>query len=417
MLAPLHLITAGSVDDGKSTLIGRLLLDTGAIFSDQLLELERISDRTRTELNLALFTDGLRAERQQGITIDAGYRYFRARDRKVILADTPGHLQFTRNMIAAASNAEAAVILVDANRGVTLQTHRHLLLANLVGVQQFVICINKIDLCGYQKKRFDELTHALRQFVDTLAKATYHYVPTSALFGDNIARASDQMPWYTGPTLLDLLETLPNRREAAEFAAFTVQSVIRSGEQEAKRIYAGRMLSGTIETNARLIHLPSRRCVNVCGIALGREDCSTVSSPVSAGIKIEEELDIARGDLFVAANSKLELHRSAETTLCWMSEAPLVCGRLYLFQQHTKRSQCVVESVTAHFDLDSNKWVASKAESLAQNEIGSATLEFSEELPLMKYASHRALGAGILIDPVTNETVAAAMITKTEAAQ
>jgi sulfate adenylyltransferase subunit 1 len=415
-LGPLRIITAGCVDDGKSTLIGRLLLDTHSIFSDQLDELQRISNRTSEDLNLALVTDGLRAERSLGITIDAGFRYFSARGRKIILADTPGHVEYTRNMVAAASNAEAAVVLVDATRGIAEQTRRHLIVAYLLGIRQFVLCLNKIDLVQFSHQTFEELSQAIECVFETLPDATVHMIPTSALLGDNVAMRSNRMKWYAGPTLLDLLETIPNRTYADGLNTFSVQWIIQpssrpiADQNSEARIIAGNVTSGCIRVGAELTHIPSMRKLTVKTVSIGMEQLDSCQARGSIGLTLDPSGDIKRGDLLVGEQKLHDLSNRARATLCWLSEWPCASDMTFLFQQRSKRIGCSIETIVAKLEIGTNRWNASESNTLAQNEIGSVELFLSEKLLLYPYAQHRALGSGILIDPVTNDTVAAVMI-------
>jgi sulfate adenylyltransferase subunit 1 len=408
-LGPLRIITAGCVDDGKSTLIGRLLLDTHSIFSDQLSELQRISSRTGDALNLALITDGLRAERLQGITIDAGFRYFAVRGRKIILADTPGHVEYTRNMVAAASNAEAAVVLVDASRGIAQQTRRHILIAYLLGVRYFVICLNKFDLVGYSQNAFEDLTRTVEEAFSGLPGAVVSILPASALFGDNIVTRSSAMPWYVGPTLVDLLETIPNRFVTERASAFSVQWVIQPADEQ-RPIFAGRLLSGVISVGDQLTWVPSLQTLRVETVSIGSEQYESADTGRSIGISFDRDAGIGRGDLIVAWDTQFCLSNTARAALCWLSEQPCRVNTTYLFQQHGKSVDCKIEAIRAKLDVDLNFWDEGEKEELVQNEIGKVELKLSEELLLFGYEQDRSLGAGILIDPLTNDTVGGVMI-------
>ncbi len=402
----LRLVTAGSVDDGKSTLIGRLLYDTKQIFVDQMEHIEETSTRRGDGyVNLALLTDGLRAEREQGITIDVAYRSFVTPRRRFLLADAPGHVQYTRNMVTGASTADLAVILVDARKGVVEQTRRHAYIASILGIPHVTIAVNKMDLVDYSHDRFDEIAAEL----DELGLADLHVIPVSALEGDNVVESSTAMPWYDGPALLEHLESVEIAFDRnLDERRFPVQWVIRpmSGDFHDYRGYAGQVASGVWRAGDEVVVLPSGRRSRV--EAIEGADGAAVP-PMSVTIRLADDLDVARGDMLADPDRPPAAVREVEATVCWMSERPLE-PRARLAVKHTTRSvRAVMDELVSVVDIHTLTDVAGP-ERLELNDIGRVRLRLSEPLLVDPYAENRATGAFILLDEATNETVAAGMV-------
>jgi bifunctional enzyme CysN/CysC len=407
----LRFITAGSVDDGKSTLIGRLLHDTNAICQDQLASLRAASPVNQTHgIDFSLVTDGLRAEREQGITIDVAYRYFATARRKFIIADTPGHEQYTRNMATGASTASLAVLLVDAHRGLLPQTHRHTVIAWLLGIRNFAVVVNKMDLVGFREDIFRRIEREFTQFAAKLGPAQLHFVPASALEGDNIVHPSPRTPWFEGPSLLDHLETVPiSGNHDLDPFRFPVQYVIR--DAAGSRRYAGQVATGVVRRGDAVLMEPSGRTTRVASIRLGDEELERATAPQSVSLALEEETDLGRGDMLVdPASPPLKAHRLT-VTLLWMSSQPLVLGRPYLIR-HTTRQVCGsivrLQSVLDPATLDRRP-----ATTLLLNEFGDVEIESHQPLYADPYDRNRVTGAFLVIDPKTNETVAAGMVAGT----
>ncbi len=409
--------TAGSVDDGKSTLIGRLLLDSGSVYEDQVRSVEGRGTAAAGVPDLALLTDGLRAEREAGITIDVAYRYFATERRKFILADTPGHEQYTRNMVTGASTADAVVILVDATRGVLPQTRRHSSLAVLLGVRHVVLAVNKMDRVGFGEERFRQLCEEFAEFFSTVegsGRTRVHAIPVSALRGDGVVRASAAMPWFTGDTLLGLLETLPAAREEVAGAAFRmgVQRVVRA---EGFRGYAGQITSGTVRAGDRVEVQPEGGTATIARIVLFGEDLAEASAPRSVTVTLLEEIDLGRGALLAAAGSPATASAEVEAFLVWMDEAPLACGRGYLVKHLTRTIPARVSEVVRKLPVAGA--VDGDPAGLRINEIALVRVEAGSPLAGDVYAADRTTGSFVLIDPETNGTVAAGMITRFDAAE
>jgi sulfate adenylyltransferase large subunit len=383
----LRICTAGSVDDGKSTLIGRLLYDSRAVYDDQLRSVERASrDRAAGPIDFSLFTDGLRAEREQGITIDVAYRHFATARRSFILADTPGHEQYTRNMATGASTADLAVLLVDARHGIREQTRRHTRIARLLGISTFVLAVNKMDLVAFDRAVFQEID---REFARLLPDAARQAVPISALHGDNVTARSGRTPWFDGPSLLEHLETVDvGRQDGAGPFRFPVQLVLRPRHDF--RGYAGRIASGTIRVGDRVTVWPSGRETSVARIATWEGDLESASAPESVTIVLRDELDVSRGDTLAAGDALVASRFEAQVV--WMDERPLDPSRVYVLK-HTTRV------VTAEIDAP-----------LALNEIGTVRVHTARPLVFDAYATNRATGSFVLVDPVTNFTAGAGMI-------
>jgi len=411
----LRFLTCGSVDDGKSTLIGRLLFDTKSILVDTLSAIERTSaKRGMAAVDLSLLTDGLQAEREQGITIDVAYRYFSTGTRKYIIADAPGHEQYTRNMVTAASTADLAIILIDARKGVLTQTRRHSKLAQLVGIPHLVVAVNKMDLVDYSQARFEEIQAEYLAFAAKVGIRDIRFIPLSALTGDNIVDRSEVMTWYQGPTLLEMLEVAPAaHNEKAEAFRFPVQFVIRpqdsaNPELHDYRGFAGRVESGSLRVGDAVTVLPSGRETRVKAIQIGGVDLPEAISEQSVTILLTEEIDISRGDMIVKTLEAPEPVKAIEATLCWFSEAPLDPARTYLLRHTTRDSKAKIASI--HHRLDVNTLEHVEATRLSMNDIARVSLKLAQPIFPDPYAENRASGAFIVIDESNNNTVAAGMI-------
>ncbi len=411
----LRFSTAGSVDDGKSTLIGRLLYDTQSVYEDQVRSIEGKGTTAPGQLDFALLTDGLRAEREQGITIDVAYRYFSTAKRKFIIADTPGHEQYTRNMATGASTADAAVVLIDAAKGVLIQSRRHAYIASLLRVRHVLVAVNKMDLIGYDQGAFRRIEADFRQVLEQIAADTGNpveatFVPVSALAGDNVVHGSEAMPWYNGASLLELLEALPSARGAtAETLRFPVQRVLRP--DHTFRGFAGQIASGTVRVGDAITVLPSGRGARVSRIVTWDGDRDEAGAPLSVTLALDREVDISRGDLLVAAGSPAKVARRLKAAVVWMDQRPLEVGRRYLLK-HT--SQTVPAFVTA---IEHRTNLATlgheSAPTLQMNDIGVVSVDLLRPIALDPYGENRSTGAFILIDRESNATVAAGMVTGT----
>jgi len=399
----LRLLTAGSVDDGKSTLIGRLLHDSNALYQDQLASVRSASPTAG--IDFSLFTDGLRAEREQGITIDVAYRYFSTPRRKFILADAPGHEQYTRNMATGASTADLAILLTDARKGLLPQTHRHAAIAWLLGIRSFAVAVNKMDLAGFDEGVFLAIEQEFRRFAEKLGPIELFFVPTCSLDGDNVVSISIRTPWYRGPCLLEYLETVPIAANPNRLSLrFPVQNVIRS---ESRR-YAGQIASGVVEPGAPVMVLPSRQITRIASVRVGDRELSPATPPLSVTIGLEDEVDISRGDMLVDPENPPSIDRRFRATLLWMHEHPLEIGRPYLLK-HTTRQVC--GSVTRlNAALDPATFDRRPASTLQLNEFGECEIECHQPLYFDPYAENRRTGGFIVIDPISNATLAAGMI-------
>jgi bifunctional enzyme CysN/CysC len=409
----LRFATAGSVDDGKSTLIGRLLFDSKSVFQDQLEAVERTStDRGDDYTNLALLTDGLRAEREQGITIDVAYRYFSTPRRSFIVADTPGHVQYTRNMVTGASTADLALVLVDARKGVIEQTRRHASLSALLRVPHLVLAVNKMDLVGWDRSVFDAIAADFREFAGRLDVEDVLAVPLSALAGDNVVDRSARTPWYEGPTLLEHLETVHVVRETAEQlpARFPVQYVIRpmSTERPDYRGYAGTLASGRLRPGDEVAVLPSGRRTTVAALDTYDGELAEAVAGQAITVRLADEVDVSRGDMLVAASAPPTSAQSVEATVCWMADAPLRQGQRLLVKHTTRTAKALV--ATLHDRLDVTTLERSPAAELVLNDIGRVTLRTATPLFADPYAVDRRTGAFILVDEATGNTVGAGMV-------
>jgi sulfate adenylyltransferase large subunit len=408
----LRFATAGSVDDGKSTLIGRLLHDSKAIFEDQLEHLLATSERRGDDyVNLALLTDGLRAEREQGITIDVAYRYFQTPKRKFIIADTPGHEQYTRNMVTGASTADLQIVLVDARNGVSEQTRRHAYIASLLRIPHVVVCVNKMDLVGYDEAVFDGIVEELVDWTARLGLPDVTFIPISALHGENVVERSLEMPWYDGPPLLYHLEhvVIAPARNLVNLR-FPVQWVIRptSEQYHDYRGYAGQLVGGVLRPGDEVQVLPGGQRTRVAAVDAfeGQRECAF--PPMSVTVRLEDQLDVSRGDMIVDADDPPVAARDLEAMVCWMTDAPLrVDGRYQV--KHTTRSARAVVSEIEHC-IDVNTLAHEAATELGLNEIGRVRLRTSAPLIIDPYARNRATGSFILIDEATGDTVGAGMV-------
>ncbi|MCW3171523.1 sulfate adenylyltransferase subunit CysN [Shewanella subflava] len=406
----LRFLTCGSVDDGKSTLIGRLLHDSAQIYEDQLASLKSDSAKMGTTgeaIDLALLVDGLQAEREQGITIDVAYRYFSSEKRKFIIADTPGHEQYTRNMATGASTCDLAVILVDARYGVQTQTKRHAFIASLLGLRHFVVAVNKMDLVGFDEKVFNQIQADFADFVKDFGDLDIHYVPLSALNGDNVVNRSTQSDWYTGGTLLELLETIDTQRELSELPVrFPVQYVLRPNLDF--RGFSGTLSSGVLKVGDEVVALPSNKRSKVERIVTFDGDLTEAVAGQAVTITLEDEIDISRGDLLAKPDSAPSLANHIVADLVWMDEKPLQIGQLYDVKVAGKKTQAVVSEI--EYITDVNTLERSAATSLSLNTIARVKLDLTETVVLDAYSLVRDTGGMILIDRLSNATVAAVMV-------
>ncbi len=398
----LRFSTAGSVDDGKSTLIGRLLFDTKGAYEDQLASI-----RKNGKIDLSLLTDGLRAEREQGITIDVAYRYFATPRRKFIIADTPGHEQYTRNMATGASTADLTIVLIDARKGVLPQSRRHAYIASLLGTPRVAVAINKMDLVDFSQDIYNSIEREFSEFSQELGFREVRYFPISALDGDNVVAPSARTPWFDGGSLLQYLETAPGLAEADRKPfRMPVQYVIRPTLDF--RGYAGQIASGTVRPGDKLLILPSGRTTTVKSLASFDGDLKEAFAPMSVTLTIADEIDISRGDMLVSPIQPPHVAHRLETALVWMDEQPLRLGRPYLIKHTTSQIRASVVAIQYRIDINTLEHVPSSE--LRLNEIAVVTLETQRPLLFDRYCSNRNTGAFILIDPVSNATVAAGMI-------
>jgi bifunctional enzyme CysN/CysC len=410
----LRFATAGSVDDGKSTLIGRLLYDTKSLFTDQLEAVEAVSAARGDEYtNLALLTDGLRAEREQGITIDVAYRYFATPRRKFIIADTPGHIQYTRNMVTGASTADLALVLVDARHGIIEQSRRHAFLASLLRVPHLVLCVNKMDLVDYDQATFEKIKDEFRGFATKLDISDLSFVPISALKGDNVVTRSPNMPWYEGSSLLHHLEEvhIASDRNLID-ARFPVQYVIRpmNDDHHDYRGYAGTMAGGVLKAGDEVVVLPSGFASTIKSIDTADGPVPEAYSPMAVTITLNDDIDISRGDMICRPHNQPNVGQDVDASLCWLTEqGELAPGRKYALKHTTRSVRALVKSL--HYRLDVNTLHRdTSATALGLNEIGRVTLRTTQPLFFDDYRRNRQTGSFILIDEATNNTVAAGMI-------
>ena len=409
----LRFTTAGSVDDGKSTLIGRLLYDSKSIFEDQYEAIELSSKKKGDEnVNLALLTDGLRAEREQGITIDVAYRYFATPKRKFIIADTPCHIQYTRNMVTGASTANLAIILIDARRGVQEQTHRHTFIASLLGIPHIVFCVNKMDLVDYDEAVYEEIKKEVELFSTKLKVGDIRFIPISALKGDNVVNKSEYMPWYQGSTLLYLLETIHIGSDYNHVdCRFPVQGVIRpqSDRYHDFRGYAGRIASGVFKPGDKVAVLPSGFTSTIKSIEMMGEQYDEAYAPMSVTMTLEDEIDISRGDMIVRENNQPVISQDIDLMLCWLNERSLTLGGKYTIRHTSNEARCMVKEVNYRMDINTLHRIEDD-KSIGMNDIGRVKIRTTKPLFFDRYERNRETGSVILIDEQTNETVGAGMI-------
>ncbi len=409
----LRFTTAGSVDDGKSTLIGRLLYDSKAIFQDQLDAIERASIKKGEDyINLALLTDGLRAEREQGITIDVAYRYFNTPKRKFIIADTPGHIQYTRNMVTGASTANVALILVDARHGVIEQTIRHAYIASLLRIPHVIVCVNKMDLVDYSEEVFSSIQKRFMDFSTHLDILDVRFIPISALNGDNVVDRSVKMNWYEGPTLMFLLENIYIANDYNQLdARFPVQYVIRpqSAEYHDYRGYAGRMASGNFKVGDRVKVLPSGFTSTIKTIDLWKESLESISAPQSAIITLEDDLDISRGCMIIPAENGIRQSQDVDLMICWLGEKPMVSAGKYIVKHTTSDLKCLIKEIKYKIDINTLE-KDYEDRTIGLNEIGCISIRTTKPIFFDSYRQNRFTGSLVIIDEATNVTVGAGMI-------
>ncbi|MDO1450056.1 sulfate adenylyltransferase subunit CysN [Rhodocytophaga aerolata] len=409
----LRFTTAGSVDDGKSTLIGRLLYDSKSIFEDQLEAIERSSkQRGDGYVNLALLTDGLRAEREQGITIDVAYRYFATPKRKFIIADTPGHIQYTRNMVTGASTANLAIVLVDARHGVVEQTCRHAFIASLLQIKHLVLCVNKMDLVEYKQEIFEKIKADFQAFASKLSVPDIHYIPISALNGDNVVDKSTRMDWYGGSTLMYTLENVHIASDLNHVdSRFPVQWVIRPQSEQYHdfRGYAGRVEGGIFKAGDEVMALPSGFTTTIKSIETFDGPVTEAFPPMSVVMTLNDEIDISRGDMLVKPNNQPEVSQDIEIMLCWLNEKKLQPGGKYGIRHTTKEARCVVKDVRYKININTLHRVEDDR-TIGLNDIGRVLIRTTQPLLYDSYSRNRFTGSLILVDEFTNETVAAGMI-------
>ena len=409
----LRFTTAGSVDDGKSTLIGRLLYDSKSIFEDQMEAIEAASTKKGEEhVNLALLTDGLRAEREEGITIDVAYRYFATPKRKFIVADTPGHIQYTRNMVTGASTANLAIVLVDARKGIIEQTCRHSFIASLLKIPHIIYAINKMGLVDYSEEVFENIKKELEAFTSKLEVSDIRYIPLSALHGDNVVDRSENMKWYEGPTLLYALEnTHISSDENLIDCRFPVQYVIRpmTTEYHDYRSYAGRIAGGVFKKGDDVLVVPSGLTSKIKAIQYAEKEVEEAFAPMSVSLLLEDEIDISRGDMIVRPNNAPGVDQDIEAMLCWFNEKPLMINGKYAIKHTSRDARCIVKDIKYKVDINTLHRIEDD-KNIKMNDI--ARVQIRTTVPLMndKYYRNRITGSFILIDEGTNETVGAGMI-------
>jgi sulfate adenylyltransferase subunit 1 len=409
----LRFTTAGSVDDGKSTLIGRLLYDTKSIFEDQYDAIKKASEQRGEEtVNLALLTDGLRAEREQGITIDVAYRYFATPKRKFIIADTPGHIQYTRNMVTGASTANLAIILVDARKGVIEQTRRHAFIASLLKIPHLIICINKMDLVDFSREVYEEIQRDFKNFSTKLEVHDIRFIPISALMGDNVVDKSDRMPWYKGLALLDMLEAIHiSSDENMVDCRFPVQYVIRpyTDEYHDYRGYAGRIAGGIFKPGDKVMVLPSGFTSRIAAIDTFDGPVEEAFPPMSVTIRLEDDIDISRGDMLVRENNLPTTSQDFDVIICWMNEKKLIPGGKYAIKHTTRDARCIVREV--RYKVDINTLHRNEVDKeIGLNDIARISIRTTQPFFYDRYRINRSTGSVIIIDEGTNETLGAGMI-------
>lgn len=409
----LRFTTAGSVDDGKSTLIGRLLYDSKSIFQDQLEAVETSSKNKGFDyIDLSLLTDGLKSEREQGITIDVAYRYFETPKRKFIIADTPGHVQYTRNMVTGASTANLAIILIDARKGILEQTQRHSFIASLLGIPHLIVCINKMDLIEYNQDNFNSIVQEYKAFSSKLNVKDIRFIPISALKGCNVVDKSDNMPWYEGGTLLYELENIHTSSDQNHIdCRLPIDTVIRphrDGYQDF-RGYAGKIASGVFKPGDKVQILPSGFNSTIDKIFIGKNEISEAFSPMSITLTLKDDIDISRGDMIIRENNLPKVSQRIDVMLNWMNEKPLQVNQKFILRHTTQEIKCILTDI--HYEININTLHRDlEISTLELNSIGRVSLKLAKAIYYDKYNVNRSTGSIILIDPLTNETVAAGMI-------
>ena len=415
----LRFMTCGSVDDGKSTLIGRLLFDTKTILTDTLSHIEKTSKkRGMSALDLSLITDGLQAEREQGITIDVAYRYFSTGTRKYIIADAPGHEQYTRNMVTAASTAQLAIILIDGRKGMLTQTKRHSYIAKLLGIKHIVVAVNKMDLIDYDEKKYQEICDAYRSFASAIElkqpEVSLNFIPMSALNGAMIVERGNSMEWYEGPTLLDILETLDTLENLNQSSLrLPIQYVCRPRESENKelhdfRAFMGRIESGLLRINDKIRVLPSNHESSISEIRIGDKLLNEATFEQSVTVSLHDEIDVSRGDMIVHKNDALSAIKSFNAMICWLSETDLTPNRTYLIMHTSRTSKAKIANI--HHKININTIEKEDALNLKTNDIANISFKLAQPLIVDNYANHKGTGAFILVDESTFHTVGAGMI-------
>jgi len=411
----LRFSTAGSVDDGKSTLIGRLLYDSKGIFEDQLAAIEKTSRRRGyAQVDLALLTDGLRAEREQGITIDVAYRYFATPRRKFIIADTPGHIQYTRNMVTGASTSDLAIVLIDARNGVLEQSRRHAFIASLLGIPHLVVAVNKMDLVGYSEEVFERIQAEFSGWAAKLAVHDIQFIPISALHGDNVVQRSVAMPWYQGPSLLYHLEHVYTASDRNLIdARFPVQWVIRpqTDEHHDFRGYAGQIAAGVFKKGDTVVVLPSGKKSRIRSIATADGELESAAPPMSVVMQLEDDVDVSRGDMLCRPHNQPTVAQEIEAMVCWMTDTPLKTGSRYWLKHTTRTVRAVVDDLRYRIDVNTLHREEG-VDQLVLNEIGRVRLRTSAPLMADEYRDSRTTGGFILIDEATSDTVGAGMIVR-----
>ena len=408
----LRFITAGNVDDGKSTLIGRLLYDSKSILADQLEALEQQSKNKNDDgIDLAILTDGLRAEREQGITIDVAYRYFATPKRKFIIADAPGHTQYTRNMITGASNSQLIIILVDARNGVTEQTRRHSIIASLLNIPEVVVAVNKMDLVGYAEDTFENIKREYETVAKRLGLKSVHYFPISAFVGDNIVNTTEAMPWYKGTSLLDFLETIEISQNSYKEPRFQVQYVIRPQTEALHdyRGYAGEIISGTYRKGDAIVVLPEGISTKISKIERNGEEVAEAKAGEPVVMHIEDDIDISRGDYFASEEAEPTQSQEIEAIVCWMDKRALKEGNKYLLQQRSRLVKVVVKEIAYKIDVNTLEQ-EEEVESVKLNEIAKIRIKAAAPLVYDAFTDNPPMGSAILIDETSNATVGAVMI-------
>lgn len=412
MMDLLRFITAGSVDDGKSTLIGRLLFDSKSIMIDQLEAIEKQSkNKDLGEIDLALLTDGLRAEREQGITIDVAYKYFSTPKRKFIIADAPGHIQYTRNMVTGASTAELAIILIDARNGVVEQTRRHSIITSLLNIPHVVVAINKMDLVDYSQDVYNNIVIDYAEVAKSLGLKDVTYIPISAVFGDNIVEKSQKLSWYEGPALLKFLEEVEVEKDInLTDARFPVQYVIRPQTEDLHdyRGYAGKLVSGIYRTGDAITVLPSGQTSKIKAIEHNGKEVEEVFAPQSAILHLEDDIDISRGDIIVKSDNLPKISQELDVVLCWMDNKPLIPGNKYLLQINSRLVRSVIKEI--EYKLDVNTLQKNEATTATLNDIIKVKIKTASPVAYDSYQLLRENGGAILIDETSNVTVGACMI-------